>query len=68
MDAMAIYVTLKNRIDDNYIMTIVMVLGSTNMPLCQIGLANWDDVVELEVSCARYDVQRELNGRRIPPF
>ena len=68
MDALVVYATLETRFDDNHIMMIFEVLDLTNMPLCQAGLANWDDVVDLEVLCVRYGVQWELNERRIPPL
>lgn len=68
MDALVVYATLETRFDDNHIMMIFEVLDLTNMPLCQACLANWDDVVDLEVLCVRYGVQWELNERRIPPL
>ena len=40
-------------------MTTFKVLGPTNMPSKQVGLANWG-VVELELLCGQYGVEREI--------
>ena len=48
-------------------MTTFKALTPINMPSRQISLANWG-VVDLELVCGQYGVEREIGGRKIPPL
>jgi hypothetical protein len=48
-------------------MTAFKVLAPINMSSKQIGLANWR-VMDLELLCGQYGVEREIGGRKIPPL
>ena len=48
-------------------MAAFKVLGPTNMPSKQVGLANWG-VVEFKLLCGQYRVQHEIGGKKIPPL
>jgi hypothetical protein len=65
--ALAVYNVLECRFEDNHIMAAFKVLDPTNMPSKQVGLANWG-MVDLELLCGQYGVEREIGGRKIPPL
>jgi hypothetical protein len=65
--ALAVCNTLECRFEDNHIMAAFKVLGLTNMPSKQVGLANWG-VVEFELFCGQYEVEREIGRRKILPL
>ena len=62
--ALAICNALEFRFEYNYIMTVFKMLGPTNMPSKQVGLANWR-VVDLKLLCGQYGVECEIGGKKI---
>lgn len=65
--AIAVCEALEVRFADNHIMDAFKVLGPTNMPTRQVGLASWG-VQEMETLCAHYGVQREFHGKTLSPL
>lgn len=57
--ALAVCNVLEIKFDENHIMTVFKVLGSTNMLCRQIGLANWW-MVDLELLCGQYEIEHKI--------
>jgi len=58
---------LEFKFKDNDIASAFKVLNPTNMPLSQVGKAQWG-CSKLEVFCGQYGVERKIRAKDLPPF